>query len=64
MSRGKGHVQSGIEAAFDASPHAAFTVEALARIVYSVSKVEKRHRVAISRALNSAKRRCSQRWLG
>jgi hypothetical protein len=62
MSRGKGHVQSSLEAALAASPHATFTVEELARLVYPGVTVEKRHLVAVSRAINSMKR--SDIWPG
>ena len=56
MSRGKGHVQSSIEATLAASPHATFTVDELARLVYPGIAVEQRHRFAVNRAINSMKR--------
>ena len=56
MSRGKGHVQSSIEAALAASPHATFTVEELARLVYPSVPIEQHHRYAVYRAINSMKR--------
>jgi hypothetical protein len=56
MSRGKGHVQSSIEAALAASPHATFTVAELARLVYPSVPIEQHHRYAVYRAINSMKR--------
>jgi hypothetical protein len=56
MSRGNGHVQSSIEAALAASPHATYTIRDLAQTAYPGVIIEKRHRVAVSRAVHSMKR--------
>ena len=51
MSRGPGHIERAIAAAFTAMPSAVFTVADLGPISYSgLNRVEKRHRVAIIRA--------------
>lgn len=60
MSRGPGRVERAIEAAFVASPDAAFSVAELGPVAYSgLNRVEKRHRVAIIRA---ADRVASRLW--
>ena len=60
VSRGPGRVERAIEAAFLASPDAAFSVAELGGIAYpGLNRVEKRHRVAIIRA---ADRVASRLW--
>jgi hypothetical protein len=55
MSRGPGRVQRAIEAAFRASPQAAFAVEELAALAYpGTGQIAKRHRVAVLRAADAA----------
>lgn len=51
MSRGPGHVQRTIAAAFEASPSAHFTTRQLAAIAYPGVSVERRHLVAVTRAI-------------
>jgi hypothetical protein len=51
MSKGPGRVSRAIEAALDAEPDNAFTVEDLCDRVYrGINRVEKKHRVAVLRA--------------
>jgi hypothetical protein len=55
MSRGPGHVQRNIEAAFAGSPDCAFTIEDLALIVYpGLTEIKNKHRVAIVRAIHNS----------
>jgi hypothetical protein len=57
VSTGPGRVMRAIKTAFDRSPSATFTVADLARIVYPDAKrIERKHRVAIIRALNTGSR--------
>ena len=51
MSRGPGRVARGLKAIFEKAPEEIFTTEVLCRRVYRVAKVEKKHRVAVLRAL-------------
>ena len=63
MSKGPGHVERTIEAAFTASPSATFTVEDLCAVAYpGVNRVEKKHRVAVLRAADKAAARVG--WRG
>ena len=67
MSRGPGRVERAIEAALDAEPDNAFTVEELCRRVYPETAhraPEKKHRVSkCSRAAqNICKRRSNVEW--
>ncbi len=58
MSRGPGRVEQIIEAAFNAEPDNAFSVEDLCDRVYPNQPAEKKHRVSVLRAAkNIAKRR-------
>ena len=51
MSRGPGHIERGIKAAFDAEPSRVFTTEYLCGLVYAdTKKIEKKHRVSLVRA--------------
>lgn len=51
MSRGPGHVERAIKAAFDAEPKRVFTTEYLLIKVYErATKIEKKHRVSVIRA--------------
>jgi hypothetical protein len=51
MSKGPGRVSRAIEAALEAEPDNAFTVEDLCDRVYrGINRVEKKHRVAVLRA--------------
>jgi hypothetical protein len=52
MSKGAGRVERVIAAAFaNAAPMEVLTTEGLARLVYGVEQVEKKHRVAVLRAV-------------
>jgi hypothetical protein len=51
MSRGPGRVTRSLKAIFDRSPDGIFTTELLCRRVYRMAPVEKKHRVAVLRAL-------------
>lgn len=62
MSRGPGAIERAIETTFKQNPSGTFTVEELARIAYpGLDRVEKKHRVAVSRAANRAAARCQWR---
>jgi hypothetical protein len=50
MSKGLGRTQLSIRQVLQNNPDEAFTVEEMCVLVYDVSKVEKRHRVAVLRA--------------
>ena len=56
MSHGPGHVQRAILALMDAHPHGAWITAELCQRVYKVERVEKRHRVAVIRALRAIHR--------
>jgi hypothetical protein len=56
MSRGPGHVARNLKGIFDRSPDGIFTTETLCRRVYRIVRPEKRHRVAVLRALKSLAR--------
>jgi hypothetical protein len=59
MSKGPGHVSRAIEAALEAEPDNAFTIEDLCDRVYrGVNRVEKKHRVAVLRAAKAIVARC------
>ena len=51
MSRGFGRVQREIVALFEVDPDGAWTTTELCKRIYPVQEVEKRHRVAVARAL-------------
>jgi len=51
LSRGLGRVQQAVLAAFAVDPTAALGTDEICRAVYAVDRVEKRHRVAVLRAL-------------
>lgn len=53
MSRGLGRVQRKILEIFDRAKHPAFETSELCQLVYECNVVEKRHRVAVIRALRS-----------
>ncbi len=53
MSKGPGHVQRALLAILAGEPGAAFTIEMLACRVYHLDKAERRHQVALARALRS-----------
>ena len=53
MSRGLGRVQRKILEIFDRAKHPAFETSELCQLVYECDVVEKRHRVAVIRALRS-----------
>ncbi len=58
MSRGPGRVEQAIMAAIEAEPDNAFTVEDLCDRVYQgVNRIEKKHRVAVIRAMRNAAER-------
>lgn len=62
MSRGPGRIERAIEAAFRAEPSRAFTVEALALVVFrGINRIEKKHRVAVLRAAHSVAERSGWR---
>jgi hypothetical protein len=62
MSRGPGHVERAIKAAFDAEPTRVFTTEYLCEQVYShATKIEKKHRVSLVRAAKRVVQR-EQNW--
>ena len=57
MSRGPGHIEQAIAGVLDAKPDDAFTTEDLCRVVYPHAKqVEKKHRVAVLRAVGRLQR--------
>lgn len=63
MSRGPGRIQRGIESAIDADPDNAFTTEDLCELVYPGVEAEKKHRVAVLRAMREvAERRGLALW--
>ena len=51
MSRGHGRVQQAVMTAFAGDPKAVFATDEICRAVYAVERVEKKHRVAVVRAL-------------
>jgi len=51
MSKGPGRVQRRIMDAFAQSADGYFSTSELCRIVYETEKIEKKHRVAVTRAL-------------
>jgi len=51
MSHGPGHIQRTILALIDAHPDGAWTTSELCQLVYTVDQVDKKHRVAVLRAL-------------
>lgn len=57
MSRGPGTVERRLQQLFERHPSGVFTTETLCRRVYRVSVVEKKHRVAVLRALKNLARR-------
>lgn len=57
MSRGLGRVQAHIKELFIANPRAIYSTEDLCLLVYGVERVDKKHRVAVLRALKSLARR-------
>jgi hypothetical protein len=65
MSKGPGRVSRAIEAAIEADPDNAFTIEDLCDRVYpGVNRVEKKHRVAVLRAAKAiVARRPELRWM-
>lgn len=50
MSRGPGKIELAIVAALDGDPDNAFTTDDLCRRTYSTNRIEKKHRVAVTRA--------------
>lgn len=61
MSRGPGRVERAIQAASDAEPDKAFTVEDLCLRTYpGLNRIEKKHRVAVIRAMRAAARRADR----
>src|SRR5262245_35708943 len=56
MSRGPGHVARRLKAIFDRSPDGIFTTESLCLRVYRTARAEKKHRVAVLRALKTLAR--------
>ena len=57
MSAGPGHVMRTIEAAVEADPEGAFTIKDLSRLAYPGEEIEKKHRVAVIRAMRNFARR-------
>lgn len=55
MSRGHGHVQRAVLAMIEAEPHGAWTIEDICRRAYRGVTVEKKHRVAVLRAVKRMK---------
>lgn len=52
MGKGPGRIELAIEAAFDAAPDDAFTTSELCQLAYpGINAVEKKHRVAVLRAV-------------
>lgn len=51
MSKGRGHIQRAIAAAFAAEPDRSFRVFALAELAYPGETIDKRHTDAVDRAL-------------
>ena len=68
MSRGPGHVQRTILAMIEAEPHGAWTTGEIARSAYHGTTIEKKHRVAVLRALDKMKMpgtwKVRHQWLG
>src|SRR4051812_5760539 len=58
MSKGPGRLERAILAAVEAEPHSAFTVADLCDRVYrGINRIEKKHRVAVARAMKNAVKR-------
>lgn len=57
MSRGPGRVETLLRHVFLDSPEGIFTTAELCRHVYGRGRIEKKHRVAVLRALRSLARR-------
>jgi hypothetical protein len=53
MSRGPGRIQQEIAALIAANPDGAWTTADLCRHIYEVKTIEKKHSVAVARALRS-----------
>jgi hypothetical protein len=51
MSKGPGSVESKLRDIFAKDRHGVFTTETLCRRVYGVKEIQKKHRVAVLRAL-------------
>jgi hypothetical protein len=51
MSRGLGHVSAVVLAAFRRKPREIWKTSELCRLVYKTDRIEKKHRVAVLRAL-------------
>lgn len=51
MSRGPGHVQRTVAAAFEAEPKGRFTTRQLAALAYPGETIERRHLNAVTRAI-------------
>jgi hypothetical protein len=63
VSRGAGHVERAVAAAFEANPDDTFTISELAVFVYpGLNRVEKKHRVAIRRAAYAVA--AGMHWIG
>jgi hypothetical protein len=55
MSRGPGHAQRAVLAAFEGNPSRSFSAGDLARLAYpDAPAIERRHRVAVIRAADAA----------
>ena len=57
MSRGPGRVEESLRALFRDQPDGIFTTAELCRDVYGRRRIDKKHRVAVLRALKSLARR-------
>jgi hypothetical protein len=57
VSRGPGHIEASLRRLFLSQPEGIFTTAELCRHVYGGSRIEKKHRVAVLRALKSLARR-------
>ncbi len=51
MSRAPGRIQRELEELLLAHPDSVFTIAGIARAIYQLDQVERRHRIAVSRAL-------------
>ena len=57
MSKGPGAIQRALTHALDAAPDAAFRTDDLCRLVYSIEQPQKKHRVAVIRAMHGIQKR-------
>ena len=62
MSKGPGKVQCAVRQLLISNPDSAFTIEDICRRVYAIETVEKKHKVAVYRAIYKMKSPDGQAW--